>query len=401
MSASLNRNAPLEFPVLDLFRAMTTLWVLFAHITIVCDTRVFFLSTGWLAVEIFIVLSGFLMYLLLQEERVKKPGSIKAYYIRRYFRVAPSYYVGLMLYLVFREFYATHLHVIERMFESKYPVLGLDLPVGALSVIGNIFFLNGLIPWENIKILAPSWTLCLEMQYYLLAPILVPCLIKRPLVTMGCFFVVNAISNVLFGVFGKPGLLFDYFFPSMLTTRIFLFGVGGMLCRAVLDGNARNYWILAISLMGGWFLYSYRSGMVCIAFALVVLLTSSKSTDAFSRFVRWLAVTKPVKLMADWTYGIYLYQMFAMAIAGWIMLRFMPADSSLAVKLTWFTILLCLITWLMTLVTFHFVEKPARTYGHKLAKRITEIAGRKKNAAAADAGGEDKVSPTPTSAPGA
>ena len=256
MSASLQRNAPLEFPVLDLFRGFTTLWVLFAHITIVCDTRVYFASAGWLAVEIFICLSGFLMYLLLQEDRVNKPGAIKAYYIRRFFRVAPSYYLGLMLYLVFRDFYATHLRDIEHMFQSSYPVLGIDLPVGIISVIGNIVFLNGLVPWENIKILAPSWTLCLEMQYYALAPLLVPLLIKRPLVTMGCFFVINAIANMLFGVFGRPGLLYDYFFPSFLPNRIFLFGIGGMLCRAVLDRSPRNYWILAITLIGGWYLFT-------------------------------------------------------------------------------------------------------------------------------------------------
>ena len=118
---------------------------------------------------------------------------------------------------------------------------------------------------------------------------------------------------------------------------------------------------------------------MCIAFAVVVLLTSH-SNDIFSRFVRWLSVTKPVKLMADWTYGIYLYQMFAMAIAGWIMVNYMPADASKTEMLIWFVVLLCVFTLAITLVVFNFVEKPARAYGHKLAKKVTESARLKQEA---------------------
>ncbi|TLD68425.1 acyltransferase [Phragmitibacter flavus] len=391
MNETPTKKAPLEFPVLDLFRGITTIWVLIAHITFICGTPIYFISAGWLAVEIFIALSGFLMYLLLLDERASKPGAIKAYYVRRFFRVAPSFYLALILYICFREFYVTNLGEIESLLGSDYKIPGVNLEIGPWSVVLNFLFLNGFIPWENIKIVAPSWTLCLEMQYYLLAPLLIPILRNKPLVGLGIYFVVNLVANKLFGVFGESGLLFDYFYPSFLPNRLFLFGIGAMLCRAVLDNTSQNRMLLALSLLGGLYLFTWRSAMVCTAFAIVVMLTTHHH-GYFSRGVKWLADTRAVRLLADWTYGIYLYQMFGMAMAAWVMTRYLPKDLSFPVMLTVFVVLLSVFTVIITVVVFNFVEKPARSLGRVVSKRITEKAKRK-------AAGEDLGEGTTISRP--
>lgn len=107
---------------------------------------------GWLGVDVFFVLSGFLItLLLLKEERARDRISLSAYYLRRAFRILPVYLVVLLLYV------------------------GVDAHRGGESWASLKHALPLYLCFLNERAKAPfdfTWTLGIEEKFYLLWPLL-------------------------------------------------------------------------------------------------------------------------------------------------------------------------------------------------------------------------------------
>ncbi len=109
--------------------------------------------TGQDAVNLFFVLSGFLITFLLLHEREKTGTvSIRNFYIRRAFRIYPVYFLYLFgVFLLLRPQYPAELVLLLTFF------------------MGNLAFVRffPFPPFEHL------WSIGVEEQYYLLAPLLV------------------------------------------------------------------------------------------------------------------------------------------------------------------------------------------------------------------------------------
>jgi peptidoglycan/LPS O-acetylase OafA/YrhL len=118
------------------------------------------LKFGWTGVDLFFVLSGFLISSQLFAQ-IKKNGSfsMKDFYIKRFFRILPVYYFVLALYFLF-------------------PVLSGDqlLPPlwKFLTFTHNIGFTN----FETHRSFGVVWSLCVEEHFYLLLPVTLLLLLK-------------------------------------------------------------------------------------------------------------------------------------------------------------------------------------------------------------------------------
>lgn len=117
-----------------------------------------FLKNGFKGVQIFFVLSGFILALpfvkyFVQSE--KKP-SIKKYYLRRLTRLEPPYFAALII------FFLLYLIKGEHTFSELWP-----------GLILNFFYIHNLIPVAGFSMLGVLlWTLEIEVQFYLVAPLL-------------------------------------------------------------------------------------------------------------------------------------------------------------------------------------------------------------------------------------
>ncbi|HXD77101.1 MAG TPA: acyltransferase [Puia sp.] len=125
-----------------------------------------FSSTGRLGVNLFFVLSGFLIsYLLLTEKDTTGTISYRNFYIRRILRIWPLY-IGYGLFLTFFSPYVAS-------------VLGMNGTVTAGEVLVDLAFLFlfsvnyqlAFMPY-NRDIFEVSWSVCMEEQFYLLWPLL-------------------------------------------------------------------------------------------------------------------------------------------------------------------------------------------------------------------------------------
>jgi peptidoglycan/LPS O-acetylase OafA/YrhL len=150
-----------SIPSLDGLRAVSVAMVIFAH-TVAFRPEgkmVFpFPQIGWLGqsgVDVFFVISGFLItYLLLKENQAKGAISLKNFYFRRFFRIFPPFYVYLAVVVI--------LWITGRVAENSR-----DL-ISAATYTWD-YRRNG----QN-WLLGHTWSLSVEEQFYLLWP---PCLL--------------------------------------------------------------------------------------------------------------------------------------------------------------------------------------------------------------------------------
>jgi peptidoglycan/LPS O-acetylase OafA/YrhL len=145
----------LRTPSLDAFRVVAVSCVMLSHgvflgIDAFPSLRYITFIFGVLGVELFFVLSGFLIGRQLLDVAIAEQ-SVKSFWWRRWFRTLPNYYLFLFVNVVL---YTTLLHK----------------PVGGISFL---IFSHALASPFSGAFFAESWSLAIEEWFYFLAPVLV------------------------------------------------------------------------------------------------------------------------------------------------------------------------------------------------------------------------------------
>ena len=113
---------------------------------------------GRFGVELFFIISGFIITLSIENHRIK--GSLvllKSFYFRRFSRIFPPYFIIITCSLIFNLLFLKTLSVEN----------------GVNSYLASIFFIHNLIyPGEFPFLSGAAWSLEIEIQFYILAPIL-------------------------------------------------------------------------------------------------------------------------------------------------------------------------------------------------------------------------------------
>jgi len=134
---------------------------------------------GWSGVDLFFVLSGFLIgSQLLNEFKKNNNISFRNFYIKRFFRIIPVYLVVLILY-----------YLLPNLRE------GSGLP----SLWKFLTFTQNLgLDLENSSSFSHAWSLCIEEQFYLLLPIVILSLFAMRLQTKAGYIIVGLVILGLF-----------------------------------------------------------------------------------------------------------------------------------------------------------------------------------------------------------
>lgn len=124
-------------------------------------------AIGWTGVDLFFVLSGFLIGGILMDVR-SSDSYFKTFYVRRFFRIVPIYYAWVVLYIAAVAIMGDR---ITRLSNS-----GVPPPLG-FGVYEYFFFLQN-IKGQSFAGIAGAWfghlwSLAVEEQFYLIAPFLV------------------------------------------------------------------------------------------------------------------------------------------------------------------------------------------------------------------------------------
>lgn len=193
-----------HIPALDGIRGMAILLVMLLHMNInpdrVAADGVFrwITSFGWIGVDMFFVLSGFLITGILFDAK----GSnhyFKTFYMRRTVRIFPLYYLFLVLAL-FALPLLSLVYVPQWMYGQQH-WFWLYLSNFRMATQGG---------WAASEALLITWSLAIEEQFYLLWPAVVFCCGRRTLlrVCVGCILAAFVTRLVVWSLGGNWLMLF-------------------------------------------------------------------------------------------------------------------------------------------------------------------------------------------------
>jgi peptidoglycan/LPS O-acetylase OafA/YrhL len=260
-----------RIPVLDGVRGAAVLLVMAYHFHMfgagtssapIARAYAFASGFGWAGVDLFFVLSGFLITGILVESRARA-DYYRVFYTRRTLRIFPLYYASLALCFW--------------VVPAALAWLGLQPEAVELRTMPHapawIYALNwtiGLLGWGSVSIFVSHfWSLCIEEQFYLVWPMCVRGLERRGLALLALGLVVIApVLRTLFHVRGLP--LGSYTFTIC---RIDTLAVGALLALAYRDAALWARVVRRAPLAGG---------IAAAGFAAVVVIgrTNSYGTTA-------------------------------------------------------------------------------------------------------------------------
>ncbi|MEX9794303.1 acyltransferase family protein [Morganella morganii] len=149
---------------LDGLRALAVIPVVIYHAKIeLFGVRLF--SGGFFGVDVFFVLSGFLITSILIGELSENKFSLISFYERRARRIMPALFTVMIACVIF-SYYLLFPDALSSFYESL---------IAVSLFVSNIFFSldsNYFSPNVDLKPLLHTWSLAVEEQYYLVFPIL-------------------------------------------------------------------------------------------------------------------------------------------------------------------------------------------------------------------------------------
>ncbi|TBO42190.1 acyltransferase family protein [Pedobacter kyonggii] len=212
MSNNLNR-----LRYLDALRGVAVLLVMMVHSTELSNTSSFplmvanFISSGVFGVQLFFIISAFTLFYTLSIEKKTKTD----FYLRRFFRIAPAYYVAILFY----------------SFYSGYWGSGTLL---------NFAFLHGFAPKSINSIVPGGWSIGIEMFFYLMVPFLFKYIntLNKSILFLSFSFLFKAFCFYLLKLpmlsdIAADGSFIYFWFPNQLP----IFAIGFILYFYVQNGS--------------------------------------------------------------------------------------------------------------------------------------------------------------------
>ena len=255
------------------------------------------LSAGFLGVDIFFVLSGFLITGLISSGIERGDFKLSDFYLRRIKRLLPAATVTLAAVTI-----ASRWFLLPSEAENYWRTL-----FGSLTFSANIalWLQNGYFQQASeLKPLLHMWSLAIEEQYYLLWPGILLLLPRRLwLVTGGALTLISLLLCLAF-VSSKPGAVF-----YLLPTRAWELGIGSVAAltatnRAMISAARLLFWpsLAAILALPSILPAGTHPGMtalgICISTAIVILRRHPVMNDG--------TLVRIFSRLGDISYSLYL-----------------------------------------------------------------------------------------------
>ncbi len=356
-------------PALDGMRALAVLGVMAFH------SGIPFVPAGFLGVDTFFVLSGFLITSLLIEEWVRKEGiGLRAFWARRARRLLPALLVVIVFVVLWADL-ATP--------AGTYPDLRADA-LSALFYSANWHFIaaggNYFVQTGAVSPLTHTWSLAIEEQFYLVWPLVLLGLLRltRDLRVLLAVCVVGAMASTAeMALLYRPGAdPTRLYYGTDTHAQCLLVGAGLGVALAMVAERRRTRGLepgwratgpagrRVLGVLGAlgtaasaalWWRATYTGGFLWQGgFLLAALASAAVLVSVACADRSWLAralASPPLRFLGRISYGLYLWHfpLFQWVDAARTGLRGYPLFG-----------LRCLVTLAAATASFYLVERPIR-----------------------------------------
>jgi len=343
-------------PEIDGLRAVAVTLVLLFH------AKVPGWEAGYIGVDIFFVISGFLIASILQGELAGGSFSFWAFYKRRAARLLPALFVVLAT--------ASACAALV-LYPSALAEFGKS-QIATVLYFSNIYFSNTLDYFSSsadVSLLVHTWSLSVEEQYYLVLPLLLfgawrlGWRFRHAIVAV---LLLASLALVESSSRGSGWLSSEAAF-FLLPTRAFELLVG-VLCAFARQGRrnaspvgpvwAGELWTGLGLLAIFYYVFRYRSESSGLDVAALIPVCGAAALLLFadrSKVLRGLLTVKPLIWLGWLSYSIYLWHQPVLALAR----EYSPFPLG-----PWQVAACLAITVGLSYFSWRFVEKPFRAYGH-------------------------------------
>jgi peptidoglycan/LPS O-acetylase OafA/YrhL len=343
MSVELNSY----MPHIDRLRGFAIIFVLFYHFF------PNFFKGGFIGVDIFFVISGYLITKGILQDLHADKFSLLNFYKKRVIRIFPALILVLFFSLIL----------------GYYTLLPNDFNLLRNHVAGGAFFVSNFIYFQEsgyfdnsieFKYLANLWSLSVEEQFYLIWPLIILFLFYLKInifITILIITILSFLLNLL--------LIDSYPFSTfyLLHTRFFELSLGGIIAQLKFN----DYLIVKIQNRK----YLSKAIYIFPFFILFQLSFFLDSTSTYPGYWVLLPITcsaliiylHPLKIESNYSlsssliyiglisYPLYLWHWPILSFSK----TFLGGELSMPIKLS-----LLALTFLIAALTFHFVEQPIR-----------------------------------------
>jgi len=218
-------------PEIDGLRGISVLLVIFYHFEYKIFNKVIF-TGGYIGVDIFFIISGYLITLIiLNEKKYNDCFSFKKFYLRRARRILPAFFFFIIIALLLGYFY---------LLPESFIDLG-NSGLSSLTFLSNFYYYLTQIQYYTaptyLRPLLHTWSLSVEFQFYIFFPIIFIITVKifnrfKIFVLLAGFLFSLLLSNYLV----KNHNLINFY---MLPPRIFEFLAGSIAAVIIIDNSLK------------------------------------------------------------------------------------------------------------------------------------------------------------------
>ena len=255
---------------------------------------------GASGVHIFFVISGFIMVYSSFPNKSAQ-FSAQKFYLRRFIRIYPIYWIDCVLYLAFHTYF------------------GQGYALSSGQIAGSLM----LLPGYSTLIIGPGWTLSYEVYFYICFGIAMSLGLERGLVLLLVFFLMSIIAGIGFGTENSV--------VQVLTNTLLIeFLLGAGIGYFILAGRTLTVSIayalqalaLAAFFLGYLIGYSRLPSVVMWGVPSSILLFGLIANERNGHLFYWI---KRLSFLGDSSYSVYLIHVLLIDVLLSTYLKMFPA----------------------------------------------------------------------------
>jgi peptidoglycan/LPS O-acetylase OafA/YrhL len=343
---------------IDALRGWAIFGVMWTHASIyytpsLSPARQHWFTDGSRGVQLFYIISAFTLFLSHEKRRHSATFPIAEFFVRRFFRIAPLFYLALGYY------------VWDELWHALPPPAPTPLTWGTL--LSTLTFTNGLFPaWIN-RMPRGGWSVAIEMSFYLIMPFIFTRIRDTHTAlraTLASIFLARGFDFILSRWLGDGGGGFRF---MNLLSQLPVFGMGILLFHVMLDrerGTSQRLGPGILLALAGLVLGSQMDPFLISRHVMFGAGFGLLAYGVYLKPIRGI-VNAPFVYLGRISYSLYLVNL---GVRNWLERWGFPAQDDFSHFLLRFGTMLALSIAFAEL-TYRCVELPGQRLGRRLIDR--------------------------------